>query len=98
MSFTQLIELDNVDDEAGLRKHIADWDQRDAEQAPGYLGARILRDLDVPGRYVLAVDFSSHEDAKRNNDRPETSRWAQGLQNLGTPTYVNLGGVYRTGA
>ena len=96
MSFTQLIEIADIDDEAALRDHVAGWDERDAGQAPGYLGARILGDLDTTGRYLLAIDFSSRQEAQRNNDRPETARWAQGLHQLGTPTYTNLTEVYRT--
>jgi antibiotic biosynthesis monooxygenase (ABM) superfamily enzyme len=99
MSFTQIIELDGVADEHVLHEHLAGWHDEQAGQAPGYLGARALADRDAPGRYLIEVDFSSEEEAKRNSDRPETSAWAERLQSLtGTaPTYRNLRGVYATG-
>ena len=96
MSFTQLIELTSVDNEAALRDHIATWDRQDAAAAPGYQGSRLLRREGATGSYVLAVDFSSAEEAAQNNDRPETSRWAKELEDLGTATYVDLTEVYRT--
>lgn len=96
MSFTQLIELGGVEDETALRDHLAAWDDQEAGDAPGYLGARLLRDLDGAGRYLIAVDFSSAEEAERNSDRPETDRWAKGLDALGATRYVNLGEVYRS--
>lgn len=51
-----------------------------------------------PGGISFEVDFSSKEEARRNNDRPETAAWAEGLQQLvgGQPSYQNLRQVYRT--
>jgi quinol monooxygenase YgiN len=99
MSFTQIIELDSVSDEQALHDHLAGWDAEQAGLAPGYLRARALADRDAPGRYLIAVDFSSEEEAKQNSDRPETSAWADRLQALSgsAPTYRNLRGVYATG-
>lgn len=96
MSFTQLIELEDIDDDAAVRAHIAGWDEQEAEDAPGYLETRLFQDLDSTGRYLVAVEFSSQPEALRNNERAETGRWAQGLQELATTRYVNLKEVYRT--
>lgn len=45
-----------------------------------------------PGGISFEVDFSSKEEARRNNDRPETQNWVKELGNLikGDPDYLNL--------
>lgn len=97
MSFTQIIELDGLGDEQALHDHVAGWDAEQAGVAPGYLGARVLADHDTPGRYLVLVDFSSEEEAKRNNDRAETAAWAQKLRDLASePGYRNLRQVCTT--
>ncbi len=99
MTFTQIIEVEGVDDEQALRDHLATWDTDQAGSAPGYLGARLLADTDAPGRYHVVVDFASEDEAKANNDRPETAAWADRTRELsgGEPTYRNLRSVYATG-
>ncbi len=98
MSFTQIIEVDGVGDEQTLHDHVAGWDSEQAGVAPGYLGARVLADNDHPGRYLVAVDFSSEQEAKRNSDRPETGDWAARLREIagGEPTFRNLRQVCTT--
>ncbi len=98
MSFTQIIELDGVHDEQALHEHTASWDAEQAGVAPGYLGSRVFADTDAAGRYLVVVDFSSAEEAARNNERPETAAWAataRGLAN-GEPAFHNLREVYTT--
>ena len=94
-SFTQTLEV-RVGDEAALRDHLAAWDAAQAADAPGYAGARLLADLDDPGRYVVVVGFTSREDAERNSARPETAAWADRLRQLadGEPVYGNHAEVY----
>jgi len=67
--------------------------------APGYLGYRMLADLDEPGRYLIVVDFSSREEAEQNNDRPETQESARQLQGLteGEPGYASYEDVETRG-
>jgi hypothetical protein len=99
MAFTQIIEINGLREEQALHDHVAAWDSGQAGVAPGYLGARVLADKDAPGRYLVEVDFSSAEDAQRNNERPETATWAKGLQELardGDPAYRNLRQVCTT--
>lgn len=92
MSFTQIIEVDGVQDEQALHDHLAAWDTEQGGVAPGYLGCRVLADEDVPSRYQIVVDFSSEEEAKANNERPETARWADRTRELAgdEPTFRNL--------
>jgi quinol monooxygenase YgiN len=99
MSYTQIIALDGVTEEQALHDHVSAWDAEQSGAAPGYLGARVFADQDAPGRYLVEVDFTSVEDAKRNNDRPETAAWAdqlRGLAGRGEPGYQNLRQVCTT--
>lgn len=98
MSYTQIIDVSAVDDETALHQLLADWDREQAGVAPGYQGCRVLADQDTPDRYLVQVDFSSEEEAKRNNDRPETTEWATKLRALagGEPRYLNLRQVCST--
>jgi len=91
MSFTQTIEVTSGD-ERTLCDRLTAWHAEQHGLAPGYQRARLLADTDAPGRYLIEVDFSSREEAERNNDRPETAAWAAKLQELvtGTPRYTNL--------
>ncbi|TVR37029.1 MAG: hypothetical protein EA388_02445 [Nitriliruptor sp.] len=98
MAFTQIIEVDQVQDEQALHDHLAAWDAEQSGVAPGYQGCRVLADKDVPGRYQIVVDFSSEEEAKANNDRPETAAWAARTRELAgsEPTFRNLRQVCTT--
>lgn len=97
MSFTQILTVDGADEQA-LHDHVAGWDAEQAGVAPGYLGARVLADTDQSGRYLIEVDFSSEEEAHRNDDRPETAAWAEKLRGLvdSEPAYRNLRQVCTT--
>ena len=97
MIFTQTIEVDGADEQA-LEDHITSWHTDQAGQAPGYLGARLRRDVDRPGRHVIGVDFSSPEHAEQNNSREATNTWAEELRSMisGDPVYRNLQQVYVT--
>lgn len=82
MAFTQIITVEGADQQA-LHDHVSAWDAEQSGVAPGYLGARILAD-DGEGRFLIEVDFSSEEEARRNDDRAETQAWAQKLSELAT--------------
>jgi hypothetical protein len=96
MAFTQIITVKGAEDQA-LHDHLAKWDTDQAGVAPGYLGSRVLAD-DATGEHIIAVDFSSEEEARRNNDRPETAAWASTLHDLieGEPEYRDLREVCST--
>lgn len=95
MSFTQQIIVEGADEKA-LHDHVAKWDSEQSGVAPGYLGARLL--ADGGGRHLIEVDFSSEDQARRNNDRSETAQWAEGLKRLTTsePSYRDLREVCTT--
>lgn len=95
MPFTQLITVEGARDEA-LHELVSRWDAEQTGVAPGYQGARVFAGDD--GKHHIEVDFSSEEEAQKNNDRPETQRWAEELSGLtaGSPAYKNLREVCST--
>jgi quinol monooxygenase YgiN len=91
MKFTQHVVIE-VPDEAALVELMKQWKKDDVADSPGFLGGRLLRFRDRPGRYVIQADFESWDTAEANNDRPETQRWATRLADLidGDTKYENL--------
>lgn len=71
---------------------VREWESNEAGEGPGFLGGRVLRFRDKPGRYVIQADFDSWEAAEANNEREETRRWAARLAEIidGEPKYENL--------
>lgn len=98
MAFVQTIEVEGTDDSM-LKDHLAAWHAEQAGLAPGYQGARILADEARPGRYVIEVDFSTPEEAARNNARPETAAWASKLAEFvqGEARFTDYRLVFATG-
>ncbi len=90
MQFTQHVVITAPDEDA-LLSLIEAWSNEDTE-GTGFIGGRLLRFRDKPGRYVLQADFDSWESADANNERPETQEWAARLNELieGDPKYENL--------
>ncbi|HEX9856701.1 MAG TPA: hypothetical protein VGC47_15425 [Acidimicrobiia bacterium] len=91
MKFTQHVIV-NVPDEEAMTALMKEWEDEEASDAPGFLGGRILKFREKPGRYVIQADFDSWEAAEQNNERPETQRWAARLAEIieGEPKYENL--------
>jgi hypothetical protein len=91
MQFTQHFVFYAADEEA-VASLIKDW-QPDGSAAPaGFLGGRLLRFRDKPGRYVLQTDFDSWESSEVNSGRSETAQTMKKLLELtdGEPKYENL--------
>lgn len=95
MAFTQIITVQGADEQA-VHDLVASWDESQGGVAPGYQGARVLTDDD--GRHLIEVDFTSQQEARRNDDRAETQRWADQLRDLvdSEPTYQDLRQVCTT--
>src|SRR6266849_7346715 len=98
MGFIQTIEVQAADGSA-LAEHLAAWHAEQHGVAPGYRGYRLLADRDRPGRFTILVDFTSADEAKANDARPETSAWAARLSELTTaaPSFANWDGVSESG-
>ncbi len=91
MPFTQHIVFDASDEEA-VTSLVEERIGEGAGEVTGFVGGRLLRFRDKPGRYVLQADFDSWESAEASNDRPETQQWAARLNELidGEAKYENL--------
>ena len=96
--FVQLIEIE-MPDVGAVNDLIKRWHEEQGGIAPGYRATRVLANSDRPNTYVIEVEFSSEEDAAKNNDRVETKQWASSLRELVSrePRYTNLTESYSTG-
>jgi hypothetical protein len=105
LNFSQTISV-QLDDPAPLIELLEQWDLDQASaDVMGYMGARLLADRDNPGHYLLIADFGvvdpdvpAADEARRNNERPETQAWAARLRELVTcePEYREYDELYRT--
>ena len=52
----------------------------------------VTSDRDNPGHYFIIIEFNSYEEAMKNSNDPETSRYAEEMGALldGPPTFHNL--------
>jgi hypothetical protein len=104
-NFCQAISV-RCDDPAPVIELLEQWDLDQAStDIMGYMGVRLLADREEPGRYLIIADFgvvdpdvSAADEAKRNNDRPETQAWAARLRELvnGEPEYHHYDELHRT--
>jgi len=90
MKFAQIIEFTTgriAEFNAGLDEWIA---RSDGNRIPHR--AVLRRDRDVPDRYLLMVEFASHEQAMENSGRPQTGEFATFLAGIsgGKLTFRNL--------
>ena len=90
MKFTQIIEFSTgrIDEfNAGLDEWMA---RSDGHRIPHR--AVLRRDRDTPDRYLLMVEFASHEQGMANSGRPETGEFAAFLAGISESalTFRNL--------
>lgn len=97
MSYTQMMSV-RTQDADRLRELVAEWHQQQHGTAPGYERARLLADREQPDRWLIEVDFTSREEAERNNGRSETEDWARRLREAveGEPDYHDYDLSYTT--
>lgn len=79
MSFVQTISFRSFHEEQ-IKKLLAEWEATEKDRSPGYRRSWLLKDRDREHTYLLSVEFSSHEQAMRNSERPETGTWAEKLR------------------
>jgi hypothetical protein len=65
-----------------VKKLLDEWQAGQAGKAPGFERARLLQDWERDDTYLMAVTFSSFEEAMKNNDRPETNEWSEKLHQM----------------
>jgi hypothetical protein len=94
------------DDREKLLELATEWDiQQARSDIMGYAGMRVLADRDEPGSYLIIANFgvidpdvSAAEEARRNDERPETQASAARLREVveGEITYRHYDEIYRT--
>lgn len=88
--FVQIMEIttSRIDDVRALTERMSQ------ERGTSLLARRVTlaADRDNPGRYSYVVEFDSYEEAMRNSNDPETSRFAEEMMALldSPPTFRNL--------
>ncbi|GAA4046867.1 hypothetical protein [Streptomyces shaanxiensis] len=83
MKFVQIIdfETDRIDE---MRELAHETQQRLADRSGGPTRRLVLKDRDQTNRYLVVIEFDSYEDAMRNNDDPETTKFAEQMAALCT--------------
>lgn len=65
--------------EQQIKKLLEDWRKENQDGAVGPQRTVFLRDRDKDDTYLMIAEFSSYDDAMKNNDRSETKEWADAL-------------------
>jgi quinol monooxygenase YgiN len=90
MKFVQIVEFktSKIDEIRALQEEYraATEGKRTATRA------MVCADRDNPGTYLVVIEFPSYEDAQKNNELPETQKFAAEEMKLadGPPTFRNL--------
>lgn len=104
-NFTQTMTV-RCRDRAALLEQAEAWDVQQANaDIMGYIGGRVLADRQDPDRYVIVAEFgvvdpdvSAADEARRNNERPETQAAAVRLRAIldADIEFLEYDEVYRT--
>jgi hypothetical protein len=104
-NFSQTISV-RCDDPTPIIELLKQWDLAQAStDIMGYMGIRLLADREDAGHYLIMADFgvvdpdvSAAEEARLNNERPETQATAARLRELlnDEPEYRHYDELYRT--
>jgi hypothetical protein len=83
LRFVQIVdfETDRIEE---MRRLAEETDQRLAGREFGPTHRLILKDRNRPGRYLVVIEFDSYEDAMRNSEAPETTKFAEQMAALCT--------------
>jgi hypothetical protein len=83
MKFMQIIDIEceRMDE---MRQLVEQAEQRNAGREGGPTHRLVLKDRDTPNRYLVLIEFESHETAMRNSGDPETGKMAERLAALCT--------------
>lgn len=88
--FVQIIDFETqrMDE---MRELVERFEQQMAGTAGGPTHRIMLQDRDKSGRYLAIVEFESHEDAMRSNERPEVAKLNEQISALCTrpPAFTN---------
>jgi quinol monooxygenase YgiN len=90
MKFAQIIEFRTSQIDAFNANLDAWMTKTESNRIPHH--AVLSRDRDADDRYLLTVEFSSHDQGVENSNRPATAQFAAFLAGIcdGPPTFRNL--------
>ena len=80
MGFVQIIEMTTTEIEQ-IRKLDDQWEAA-TEGKRTATRSIVTKDRDKPDTYLVIVEFPSYEAAQKNNDLPETSKFAEQIGGL----------------
>ncbi|MFE5817665.1 hypothetical protein [Streptomyces sp. NPDC056479] len=83
MKFMQIIDFETERIEE-MRALADETEQRLAGGNGGPTRRFVLKDRGQPNRYLVVIEFDSYEDAMRNSDDPETTKFAEQMAALCT--------------
>jgi hypothetical protein len=91
MSFVQIIEFRPGNNLAKMQKVMDEWEAATEGKRTAQRGV-LAQDRDDPGKYMQIVFFPSYEEAMKNSEMPETSKFAEKMMSLaeGPATFYNL--------
>jgi len=85
MKFVQIIDFE-TERMKEMRELVQQAEQRTAGHSGGPTHRLVLQDRNTPNRYLVLIEFDSHEDAMRNSNDPETTKMAEQIAALCTRT------------
>ena len=90
MAFVQIIEFSSNHPEE-IRALVEEFQASRQGTMTGTRGTACA-DRDHPNRFITVVEFPSYEEAMKNSESPETSKFAARMAELcdGPPTFRNL--------
>lgn len=83
IKFVQIIDFETERIEE-MRELAHETEQRLAGREGGPTRRIVLKDRGQPNRYLVVIEFASHEDAMRNSDDAETTKFAEQMAALCT--------------
>ncbi|WP_405815605.1 DUF1330 domain-containing protein [Streptomyces sp. NBC_01390] len=81
--FVQIIDIE-TDRMEEMRALVQEADASLGGRAGGPTHRLVLQDRNQPNRFLVVIEFDSHDEAMRNSDDPETSRMAEKMASLCT--------------
>lgn len=83
LKFVQIVdfETDRIEE---MRRLAEETDQRLVGREGGPTHRLVLKARNQPGRYLVVIEFDSYEDAMRNSEAPETTKFAEQMAALCT--------------
>ncbi|MEU6350512.1 hypothetical protein ABZ896_14435 [Streptomyces sp. NPDC047072] len=97
MKFVQIVDFE-TDRFEEMRQFAEETDQRLAGRSGGPTRRLVLRDRNKPGHCLVVIEFDSYEEAMRNSNDPETTKFAEHMATLCTrpPSFTDCDVVDKT--